>query len=164
MQIFKNTISYKMISLLDEFKVERKYINAIIFSFYLFKFITLTKINIKRKLSPSKKIDLFFKLIKERIYLQNIVQAYNIDGCGKIGYTIINNILLAEISYGRVRFNIEYGMSDDRYTIYITVIDKCFNANEENLKVESIYDTFNTVLDLLLTDIILIFTKLLKVY
>lgn len=164
MQIFKNTLSYKLISLLDEFKVKRKYRNMIILSFYLFRFMILTKIKINRKLSPNKKIDLFFKLVKERIYLENMVQDYKIDGSSKIGYTIIKNILLAEISYGRVRFNIEYGITDDKYTIYITVLNKCFNANEENLKIKSIYDSFDKALELLLSDIGLIFSELLKVY
>jgi hypothetical protein len=164
MKVFKETTSYKLISLLDEFKYKKKYINILLITIILYKFQISRFILTKRRVSNNKKIELFFELVKERLYLEKLVETHGIDTTSRIGYSIIKNILLAEINYNSIRFNIEYTISDNEYTIYITVNGRCFNATDENLNIEPIYKTFNDVLYLLFMDIIYILNEIFNTY
>lgn len=164
MLFFKETLSYKLVSLLDEAKIKRKYINILLFIINFYKFKISKKSLIKHNLSYNEKIELFIELFKERFYLEQLVRTNFIQAKSKVQYTLNNNILLSEISYDKIRFNIEYTISQDKYCIYITANKISFNASEENLKIKSISEAFETSIWLLFTDWKILINELFQKY
>lgn len=165
MKFLKKTKSYKIISLLEKIKFEKAYIKIIILIIEYYKFKITNYIQIKRKLSNNKKIELFVKLFEERFYLEQIIRNDNIDYyLSYINYTVNNNIIYANINYNEVILNIEYTINSRDYSIYITAQDKSFNLIDKNLKNKTIYDCFILALKLLYNDILVIITKIITKY
>ena len=60
------------------------------------------------------------ELFKERYYLEQLKEHYNIKYASDINSRIINNILISEIIYnGILKIYIEYGLVDEKYSIYV---------------------------------------------
>lgn len=161
---FKERESFKLITLLEEFNIKRKYINIFKILIQFFTFNHSTKKKIKKDISNAEKLYLFIDLYKERFYLENVIVGNNETKFtdSKINYNIINNIIFSEILYDRtIRFYIEYTLGTNEYSIQIAVGDKAFNVDEKKLNNEKIYDTFNSALYLLCEDIKLILSRLI---
>lgn len=133
---FKQTLSYKLVTLLEELEIKHKYINIFIYWIQLLKF----DLSNKRKINKSdNKIELLFTLFKERFYLEHLRDKYNIGSDSKLVYNIINNIIVCEISYGvNINIHIECGILDDEFSIYVLNQSdhKGVNLTKDNLKLE----------------------------
>lgn len=166
MIFLKDTMSYKLISLLDEMKIKEKYMNILLFIISFLKFKISKKILLKRKISNNDKIKLFIELFKERFYLEQLIKNTDIKTNSNIQYELNNNILLVEVDYytNKIRINIEYTISQNKYCIFIYTINKNFNINENNLNIKSILEVFETIINILFDECIYLIDKIFKMY
>lgn len=166
MIFLKDTVSYKLISLLDEMKIKEKYMNILLFIINFLKFKISKKILLKRKISNNDKIELFIELFKERFYLDQLIKDTDIKTNSNIQYELNNNILLVEVDYytNKIRINIEYTISQNKYCIFIYTINKNFNINENNLNIKSILEVFETIINILFDECIYLIDKIFTMY
>lgn len=159
MKFYEDTISYKLITLLEEFSVLKKYRNLLLYIFHLCKFHLSTKMKIN-KLSKDEQIHLLFTLFKERFYLNRLLNEYGVEPTGKLKYNIINDIIICEMLYGSTIFNIEYDAIYNKYCMYINNAIRNFNIINQNLLDERKYSIFKILLKLIFEDIELLLWKI----
>lgn len=163
MNFFKDTMSYKFVTLLEKMEIEHKYLNFIVYLFKLFKFNYIEQIKIKRKTSIQDKLDYMVELFKDRYYLEQLKGQYDIKKTSAMNNNIINNIILSEIAYDTIKIYIEYGLVNGDYSIFIlrNSDNKGINLTKNDLNNELNYSIFIKALDILHYEIMLILGDLL---
>lgn len=162
--MFKDTTSFKLVSLIDKIKIQRKYGSIFLYLLYFIKFTLSINLNIYRTSSNNKKIKLFLNLFKERFYLENIIKSYNMNRYSNLNYTMVNDILVADITYikSTIQFHIEYNIIDEDCSIFvITDTRKGINITEDNLSFKLYYDIFISALKLISEEVQLILNVLI---
>ena len=163
MEFFKETKSYQFVTLLEKLEVEHKYINIIIYLFKLFKFNYTEQRKIKKKGNIEDKIQYTLNLFKERYYLEQLKDKYDIKKTSAMNNNIINNIIVSEISYDTIKIYVEYGLMDNKYSIFLLrqSDNKGVNLTKNDLNNETNYIIFVNVLDILHYEVSLILGDLL---
>lgn len=162
MLFFKETNSYQLVTLIEELEIKRKYMNIFKYLINFKKWKRLINKKIKRNNHLQEKIKLIIDLYKERFYLEQLKHSYNISYISTINYNIINNIIISEIIYDTVIIRIEYGITDEDYSIYIlNKNNKGININEKSLNIKENYDICITALKVLNKEISIISLDLL---
>ena len=162
--MFKDTTSFKLVSLIDKIKIQRKYGSIFLYLLYFIKFALSINLNIYRTNSNRKKIKLFLNLFKERFYLENIIKSYNMNRYSNLNYTMVNDILVTDITYikSTIQFHIEYNIIDEDCSIFvITDTRKGINITEDNLSFKLYYDIFISALKMISEEVQLILNVLI---
>ena len=164
MKFFKETKSYTLITLLEKLEIEHKYLNIFRYLIKLKKFENCGYNKINKKSNVNDKIEFIIELFKERYYLEQLKEHYNIKYASDINSRIINNILISEIIYnGILKIYIEYGLVDEKYSIYVLDIinNKEINITNNDLNNIDNYNICINVLNMLYYEILLILNDLL---
>ena len=162
MRFFKETKSYQFVTLLEKLEIERKYINILIYYFKLLKLDYSFKRIIKKDENIDNRLELVISLFKERYYLEQLKNVYNIKKTSMVNSNVINNILVSEIVYDKIKIYIEYGLMDKRYSISVLREDnKGINLTKNDLQNEENYSICTLVLNILSYEVCLILGDLL---
>lgn len=162
MEFFKETKSYEFVTLLEKLEIERKYINIFIYYFKLLKLDYSFKRIIKKDENIDDRLKLVISLFKERYYLEQLKNVYNIKKTSMINSNVINNILVSEIVYDKIKIYMEYGLMDKKYSIYVLREDnKGINLTKNDLQNEENYSICTLVLNILSYEVCLILGDLL---
>lgn len=167
MEFFKNTKSFELVTILEKMKVNYGIFNTIKYiieySIKLKKFDLSVKKKI-RKSSNDKKIKLFTSLFLERFYLEGVCKSYGIDPASDLSYTVINNNIVADLSFKRSNtiIHIEYGIYDKTQSIYVLNEHyKGVNMTADEMKFKLYHELFMDVLNIVSGEICVILGKLL---
>ena len=163
MEFFKETKSYQFVTLLEKLEVEHKYLNIFIYLVKLFKFNYIGQRKIKKRDNIEDKIKYVLDLFKERYYLEQLKGKYNIKKTSGMNNNVINNIIVSEISYDKINMYVEYGLMDQRYSIFLLrqSDNKGINLTKDDLSNEVNYDIFINLLEILHYEVSLILGDLL---
>lgn len=151
MKFYKETTSYKLVTYLEQFKIRYRYFSIVLYMFYFIVFYITIKIKIKRKSSGKDKLNLFINIFKERFYLEQLKDSYELYNYNysTLKYNIINNNIICNIYYDIVDFYIEYGLSNNTYCIFISTMGKNFNMTERQLANKNLYEMCNEAIKLI---------------
>lgn len=148
MNFFKDTKSFKFVTLLEELEIEHKYLNIFKYFIKFIKFNKIEKIKVKKSTSIQDKLDYIADLFKERYYLEQLKGQYDIKKTSGMNNNTINNIIVSEISYDTIRIYVEYGLMDDKYSIFVLRLsdNKGVNLTKNDLNNELNYSIcINTI-------------------
>lgn len=166
MNFYKDTKSFELVTILEKanlmnFFNRLKNFILFIFKFETYRFKMKTKIN---KSSNIQKIDLVIELFKEYFYLQQLINAYNLSIKGEFSYILINDIIICDIKYEDIKFNIEFNISNEANCIFLIDKDRGYNLTEKNIEIFKLTSSLDNLLNTLFCDIEQILLKLYKFY
>lgn len=164
MEFLKETKSYQFVTLLEKLEIEHKYVNIVIYLIKLIKFNWINNRIINRKGRVDEKIKMILYLFKERYYLDQIKNKYNMNEKSTMNNDIINNIIISEIAYNTIKIYIEYGLMDKKYSIHVinSTSNKSINITENDLNNKFNYNICIHVLNMLSYEVNLILKNILR--
>lgn len=163
--MFKDTTSFKLISLLEEMYIKNTILNKFKFIYKLtvYEF----KQQVRLKILKPNLIDLLKEYFKEYFYLNNIIKSKNLNTLLKnqtmytniIGsnYDVIITFISSEIRYS---LYISYDSESDIFKCYIDSNNKNFNITEKNIQSKDIKNIVYEVLNIFNDNISNILTEL----
>lgn len=163
--MFKDTTSFKLISLLEEMSIKNTILNRFkfIYKLMIYKF----KQQIRLKILKPNLIDLLKEYFKEYFYLNNIIKSKNLNTSLKnqnmytniIGsnYDVIITFISSDIRYS---LYISYDSKSDIFKCYIDSTNKNFNITEKNIQSKDIKNIVCEILNIFNDNISSILTEL----
>lgn len=163
MNFFKDTKAYKFVTLVEQLEIEHRYLNIIKYLFKLFRFNYEEQLKTKKKVSIEDKIKYMTELFKERYYLEGLKGQYDIKKTSAMDNNIINNIIISELVFDTIKIYVEYGLMDNRSSIYVVrnMDNKGINLTKADLNNEINYDMCINAIDILHYEIMLILGDIL---
>lgn len=162
MLFYKDTTSYKLVTLLEKFRIENKKFNVIKYLFDLYKFKFIINRKFKKSISHRERLDIFIKLYKDRIFLQQFVDAdYIEDDSLNLSYSIIDNNLLSEISFNNIIIKVDFN-TDWQYSIHVSSENGSFNLDINTLKINTFNDIFKDIFYILAYDVYILLLKIFE--
>lgn len=157
--------SFELISLLDRILVKKKLSYTVLFIIKYMRFKFINKIILSLPLNNKKKIKLFCKLFKEYFYLHEVTNLHNIKPSSNLTYTIINDIIVTDISINNVILHMEMNIHNTQdISIFINHKDSKFNLSEYSLNNKNSKEIFNLILEILNEKIFLDLVKIIIYY
>lgn len=163
MPFFKQTFSYEIISIIDEMVVRHKFINY--FKYWIKLRIYEFKNKRKIKSKEIDKVQLLKEFFKERFYLEQLNENnWTLGNPSTLQYSIINNIIICNITYGpTLSAHIEYGPKDGSFSVFVhTTGNRGVIISESTINTEFNYNLCIDLLNIMNYDVCIIFGNIMN--